>query len=173
MARWITDYICLDISKLRKWGYLTAAPDTAFKTGLITYNITGFQLAICVRLSDEKIILNYSYGGAIRKYVVWLRFVPSNLPGKDGTGFYYFLCPGTGCQCRKLYLVNGEFVSRRAFRALYPQQAYSKTERACGYYLEQWLKIEQLESVGKWKKRHYRGNPTPYQRQLRKYYHRV
>lgn len=176
MDNWITNYICLDISKLREWGYLTLNPDEAFKTGVVSWKLANgetAQVAIGVNLSDEKVWLSYGYNGTKKKQFVWLRFVPSNLPGKSGTGYYYFICPATGCRCRKLYFVNGEFVSRRAFRPLYPQQAYSKKERACGYYLEQWLRIDQLESVGKWKKRHYRGNPTPYTKKLSKYYSRV
>ena len=41
----------------------------------------------------------------------------------------WFVCPVTGARCRILYLVEGQWISRRAFRGAYPSQRISARER--------------------------------------------
>jgi len=178
MAREITNYYCLDVSKLSKWGYLKPSPGTAYKSGVVTWTRDGevaAQIAISVRIdeTEQNVRVAYLYGGQKKIYHIELIYTPSNLPDHEGAGYYYFLCPATGKRCRKLYLVDGYFVSRRAFRPLYPDQLLSRSARASLYYFDQWQKIDELEGARKWRKTHYRGEPTPYSRKLTKLYHRV
>ena len=178
MAREITDYRCLNISKLKEWGYLENDPKTTFKTGVISwerYGETVAQITVSVRMgeAEQSVAVLYSYNGEKKAYVIQLDFAPSNLPNHSNTGYYYFVCPVTGERCRKLYLVGGVFMCRRAFRPLYAQQTMSKATRAQYAVIDSWMKIDDLEKAGKRRKLHYRGKPTPYQNKLSKYYSRV
>lgn len=178
MAREITDYRYLDISNLRRWGYLTPAQDTAFKSGVVSWERDGetiAQICISVRLCDyeQAVGVSYLYGGKPKQYKIELQFVPSNLPGKAETGYYYFVCPVSGVWCRKLYLVGGQFMSRRAFRPLYVQQTMSHKTRGLYSIIDTWKKIEEIEAGSRWRKNHYRGKPTPYCKKLSKYYRMV
>ena len=178
MAREITDYHCLDISKLRGWGYLTPDKDTAFKSGVLSWQRNGETIAkICISVrvcdTEQAVGVSYLYGGQPKQYKIVLRFVPSNLPGKENTGYYYFVCPVSGVLCRKLYLVGGQFMSRRAFRPLYVQQTMSHKTRVFYSLIDTWKKIEDLNNGSRWRKNHYRGKPTPYCKKLSKYYRMV
>lgn len=171
MTREIAMYHYLDISKLKRWGYLTPDKDTAFKSGVISWERDGETMAkicISVRLSDKEqyVAVSYLYGNTPKTYKIELQFVPSNLPGKAETGYYYFICPVSGDWCRKLYLVGGQFMSRRAFRPLYAQQTMSHKTR--GYYavIDTWLKIDDINAGSRWRKTHYRGKPTPYYKKI-------
>jgi hypothetical protein len=175
MAREIDDYRCLDISKLRGWGYLTPDPNTAFKQGVITWERQGetvAQITIGARMADASpsVAVLYMYRGEKKAYKIQLDFTPSNLPNHAGTGYYYFVCPVTGYRCRKLYLVNGVFMSRRAFRPLYPVQAMSRKARGGYRVIDKWLRIDDEERASRYRKTHYRGNPTPYTLRMERLY---
>lgn len=42
---------------------------------------------------------------------------------------WYFLCPSNGNRCRKLYFVNGQFLSQNAFKGMYEIQTKSRNVR--------------------------------------------
>ena len=176
MAREIDDYRCLDISKLKKWGYLTPDPNTAFKQGVITWERMGetvaqISIGVCMSSASPSIAVIYTYNGTPKRYKIQLQYIPSNLPDRANTGYYYFVCPVTGYLCRKLYLVNGVFMSRRAFRPLYWAQTMSRKQRAFNSLME-WDALLLVSLMEKelgdpyHRKETYRGKPTPYGRRV-------
>lgn len=177
MATQIDDYRCLDISKLKKWGYLTPDPNTDIKTGVLSWERMGETIAeitIGARMAGASpaIVLIYSYNGKPKIYKIKLQFVPSNLPNRGNTGYYYFVCPLTGEYCRKLYLYKGTFVSRKAFRPLYWNQAMSHKQRKFESPLD-WLLLPSLmeKEMGSsaHRKTTYRGKLTPYGRKAERW----
>ncbi len=86
-------------------------------------------------------------------------FIPSNLEiGK----IHYFKCPVTKKRCRKLYLVNGYFLHRNAFKGLYKKQTESKSWRKMSKNLENYYGIDTLyeQIYSKHFRTHYGGKPT-------------
>lgn len=79
----------------------------------------------------------------------------------QGANLYYFLCP-YGYKSFKLFYINGEWRSRRSFKAYYAQQMKSKRDRALEYFSQ----AKPYEIHGKL---HYRGKPTPYAKRLQRY----
>lgn len=79
-----------------------------------------------------------------------------------GTYVYYFLCP-YGYKSFKLFYINGEWRSRRSFKAYYAQQMKSKKWRELDY-----LSVPPPFDNGK-RKEYYRGELTPYGKRLRRY----
>lgn len=130
------------------------------------------QITIVARMGDAhpSIAVFYSYYGESKAYKIQLDFTPSNLPDHADTGYYYFICPVTGNRCRKLYLVNGQFMSRKAFRPLYPIQTMSRQSRAGYRVIDKWLRIDDEERASRYRKTHYRGNPTPYTLRMERLY---
>lgn len=113
----------------------------------------------------------YTYNGTPKEYTVTLRWKPSNLNPKQG--YYYFVCPVTGLSCRKLYLVEGRFVSRRAFSAMYTTQTRNRTERSpLLRTLDYLTQAEEMENQ-RYRKPYYRGNLTPYGRKLERLYKQI
>ena len=84
----------------------------------------------------------------------------SNLPSLNGSVVYYFVCPRTGHKSRILYKVGSYFWSRRAFKAVYPQQMESRHSRAISYREEPYRKHG---------KEYYRGKLTPYGKRCIRY----
>ncbi|NJB86156.1 hypothetical protein GGR26_001924 [Lewinella marina] len=65
---------------------------------------------------------------------------PSNL-GKDRGKVWYFICPKTGNQCRKLYMIGRHFYSQKAFSsAMYASQTESKMMRLAKPAPQPWPK---------------------------------
>lgn len=157
----LDEVLQLDLSKLRKWGYLKP---NQFRTGTVTWSRNGHEtssMSINVwTFSNPYIELNYKFNGKSRKYKVNLVAVSSNL----GVGeILYCLCPQTKKRCRKLYLVNGYFLHREAFNGcMYECQTRSKTwrewEKAFGSDFEIERNYEQIYQ--KHFKKYYAGKPT-------------
>lgn len=86
--------------------------------------------------------------------------VPSNL----GKGLiWYFLCPNTYKQRRKLYQIQGYFLHREAFKSCYyEKQIQSKYARSLEKNLGAWLKSNKLysELYSKHFRSQYNGKPT-------------
>lgn len=133
------DFLQLNTSDLKKWGYFNK--DEVNK-GIISWckrdeitasiNIESF--------SDQFVKLNYLHKEREVSLRVFLTHLPSNL-GKGSV--YYFLCPKTNKKCRKLYLINGEFVHREAFKGiLYESQTYSKKMRIFKNEFEDYYKLD-------------------------------
>ncbi len=110
--------------------------------------------------NDTYIIFDYKCNGKPTRYRVNLISKVANL-GKGK--IWFFVCPHTGKLCRKLYLHDGYFLHRTAFKSLmYEKQLESKKNRAL-------LKIFEachvpdtvyLEFHKKYFKTHYKGKPT-------------
>jgi|JFJP01.2.fsa_nt_gi hypothetical protein len=155
----------LTISDLKRLGYLNK---NQIAGGGISWNQGGQKTgSISIQVNTLKpqpyIEFDYQANGTPIKYRVNLTSKPSNLV--DGY-FYLFVCPITGKQCRKLYLVDGYFYSRWAFRGcMYEKQTHSHKTR-------QMLKAFELLTISdKLNAKHFRqsysGQPT------KKYLHLV
>ena len=126
MIATIEDYIRLTVKDCKRLGYFVPQAETS---GVVRWT-QGGNVVASVRFSTNLkgavpfAVLNYTYKGEPVHTELTLRFHPSNLKGE--TGYYYFVCPVTGLSCRNLYLVEGRFVSRTAFRPLYRKQAETK-----------------------------------------------
>jgi len=155
----------LTISDLKRLGYLN---QNQIAGGGISWNQGGEKTgSISIQVNTlnpiSYIEFDYQANGTPIKYRVNLTSKPSNLV--DGY-FYLFVCPITGKQCRKLYLVDGYFYSRWAFRGcMYEKQTHSHKTR-------QMLKAFELLTISdKLNAKHFRqsysGQPT------KKYLHLV
>lgn len=152
----------VSITKLKEWGYLKP---NQWLNGTITWSRNGSKYAsigISVNTFADKPYIEFDYkcNDEPIKYKVFLVSLHSNI-GKGR--IWYFLCPNTGKQCRKLYMVNTYFLHRSAFpNAMYEKQTYSKSSRQ---QFQLWSRLfdddkiyEQLYS--KYFKKTYRGHPT-------------
>ena len=152
----------ISISKLKEWKYL--CPEQ-IKSGTITWSRNGNQtssISIKVNTQSEQpyIELDYKYRDEPRNYKVRLVSTSSNL----GKGFiWYFLCPQTSKRCRILYLINGYFLHREAFKGcMYETQTQSKKHRQLDKTLGAYLRTDDLYSLlyQKYFKKTYAGKPT-------------
>lgn len=171
MAIIYDDLLTLDLATCRRLGFLT--PGT-WATGTVNWSRGGYRTA-AVRLTTDTrngadcVQLQYNISGEPHETNLTLRWHPSNL--KPNTGYYYFVCPATGRSCRKLYLYGGQFVSRYAFRALYPQQAESHSKS--NYFLgspKLWAAYDRFNKLTSRPHRRetHRGRLTPWGRQVYK-----
>lgn len=164
----IDEYKSLNISTLKRAGFLEPVPDGKARAGVVTVSdywghTAQIQVAAKVTGKENVIAVAYTHGGELMAYKIELQFTPSNLPTHGNTGYYYFICPATAERCRKLYLVNGTFVSRKAFKALYFWQSLShatRTLQTAGAMLPDLIRHE----IGSpyHRKKTYRGKLTPY-----------
>lgn len=155
-----------EIAFLKNHGYLK--PES-WKSGTVTWSrgegsdkrVTGsIGIRVCLMEGESYLELDYRVAEKPVKYKVPLITKPSNI-GK-GT-VWFFRCPHTGKLCRKLYLIDGYFLHRTAFKgAMYEKQTYSASKRN---HWRQWDNLfcsdrvyEQIYS--KHFKKYYRGQPT-------------
>ena len=153
----------ISTSDLKKWGYLE--PNQT-KQGTITWKKNGsptgsISILVSTYIEAGFVILTYSYAGELkRQFKVNLIALPSNL----GKGLvWYFFCPNTRKRCRKLFMIDGYFLHREAFKGcMYESQTYSKKyrelDRTMGAYLRSDFYYEELHK--KHFKRNYAGKPT-------------
>lgn len=107
--------------------------------GWSTWSRNGRPIAnmwLEVRSNEDHGYLTVAYttlDGRKVKQIVNLTARNSNLGAGRGR-VWYFVCPGTGKLCRKLYFANGKFYGRMALRnAIYQSQAETKSiSRGCG-----------------------------------------
>jgi len=152
----------INISKLKEWGFLNLN-QIMYET--LWWGTNGERTASISVMGntvseDPFFEFKYTSKGKPRKYLVALDPMRSNL-GK-GT-IWYFLCPATNKRCRKLYLINGYFLHREAFKgAMYESQTYSKTYRSLHKALGAYFKLDSLCSqlYNKHFKKSYLGKPT-------------
>lgn len=171
MPRIIENLVRLTVRDLKRTGFLN--PRT-FKSGSLTWYRDGRPVASVSVQSDllgqiPCVVLSYRCDGVPVRDVFALRFQESNLKG--GTGYYYFVCPETGQACRNLYLVDGHFMSRPAFRPLYRKQARRRPAGVFGM-LAAACEYEDLVAA-KYRRYTYRGWLTPYGRKVEKKYKQV
>lgn len=148
----------LSISNLNKWGYLSP---NKFCIGVLNWSHQN-SISVLVNNCDEQpfIELKYKYGGEPRKYKVLLTSTSSNL--KKGK-IWYFICPQTKVRCRKLHLIGGYFLHRKAFKGcMYETQTESKKNRQLDKFCRSYFKSDDLfdELNKKNFKSTYAGKPT-------------
>jgi len=152
----------ISITKLKEWNYLK--PHQIIR-GTISWSINGKETAsISIQINTDAkqhyIILDYKYREKPINYKLFLKAQQSNL----GKGYYYyFVCPVTGKQARKLYLSGGYFLHRSAFKGcMYECQTQSKymrnLEKMYGAYFDYDKLYKQLYS--RYFKTIYAGKPT-------------
>lgn len=169
MATTIENYLRLTVRDCKRLGFLTPNGD---KRGVVSWTqgkdvIASISLRTNLAGTVPYAALNYSYKGNPVNTEITLRFHASNLNGE--TGYYYFVCPVTGLSCRNLYLVDGRFVSRLAFRPLYRKQAETRIPKSNGSLaaLRALTEYEELRTA-KYRRLTYRGKLTPYGRKVEK-----
>lgn len=172
MATTIEDYLKLDIADLVRLGFIrprsARGGDVTWKRG----TTTTAQIYVKVDTTAAPMCyLSYSYNGEPRQESIRLLFKRSNLAPGSERGYYYFVCPATGKCCRKLYAVGGRFISRSAFRPLYPLQALSRKQREEIAYYDGLYKLDELQQ-SRYRKEFYRGKPTRYRRKMERYIER-
>jgi len=152
----------INISKLKEWGYLN--PNQS-KKGSMIWSRNGNKIAsISIRVSilegDDYLQLKYNYNGQPKESKVRLVRKPNNL----GVGeMWFFRCPSTKKLCRKLYLIEGNFYHREAFKgSFYETQIWSKYARFLDSNYGAYFKSESLylEARKKHLKKTYAGKPT-------------
>lgn len=161
----------LRISKLKEWGYLK---DNQIQSGLIKWSVSNIVInSINVKINTiiegkYSVKLTYRYQNKNKEVIIQLVRKDSNL----GRGFMYlFLCPITNKPCRKLYLVNGVFGHREAFKGCYyasqiRSKKYREMENIYGHIFEEENSYENLYK--KHFKRYYAGKPTKRYKELLK-----
>lgn len=170
----IDDYLTLSIADLKRMGFLRA---DALVRGNIRFSVRGEERAAVGAATDTRGVpvfkLAYLCNGKPVDAVIYLRWKRSNLNPESNNGYYYFVCPRTGKLCRKLYIVNGEFMGRQAFNPIYKKQTYSHRRRNDVFfnYLDV---IDETDRITKarYRRETYRGKPTPWGRYVAKTYDR-
>lgn len=156
----------VSISFLSEHGYLKPGQ---WKTGTITWSrgegehkrVTGsISIEVNTDTQSPYLLLDYKTNDKPVKYPVQLISIPSNI-GKEVV--WYFLCPSTGKRCRTLYLVDGYFLHRKAFKGcFYEKQTLSHKNRKLHKYLEKAFGIDKVyeQIYSKYFKKHYAGELT-------------
>lgn len=126
-----------------RWGdaSITVSVDNVENTVTLDYRFNGIRICYDVRIVERRSNLGC---GAVR----------------------FFMCPTSHALCRKLYLVNGRFVSRRAAgRAMYLNQTKSRIWRnvADGWGSEDFIPYRRYGKVV------YKGRLTPYGKRIQRY----
>ncbi|WP_339715324.1 hypothetical protein [Cyclobacterium amurskyense] len=154
----------ISINNFKRWGFLKQNHTT---NTTLTWSRQGEQtgsanLFVSMVENSPYIIVKYTYQGEEREYKVKLFWKESNLnKGK----IWFFICPKTFKYCRKLYLVDGCFLSREAFKGLncmYEKQTYSKYGRSLDKTFRAYFGIDKAyEKINsKHFKKYYAGKPT-------------
>jgi len=148
----------LSIKKFREWGNLAPNKITNSTIEWTRNGVVNSSISIHIDTHNSKPFVEVSYTWQEQKikYSFRLVSVESNL-GKGSV--WYFECPRTYKLCRKLYLVEGYFYHRSAFRGcMYESQTYSKRFRKYVPYLSAMYSDE--HPYKKHFKKFYKGQPT-------------
>ena len=151
------------IADLKRLGYFV--PDGVV-SGVLTWGEGDNKSSIRVTMDNNRMVLSLNYVVNREKqmnYNVTVIERAANL-GKGVVRF--FLCPITHKPCRKLYLYDGAFISRRALSgAMYSSQTKSKWERAVhnGCLREDYVPYK------RYGKPYYRGKITPYGKRIQRH----
>lgn len=152
----------LQISKLKEWNYLK---DNQILKGSISWSSNGVETASISIIVNTKtpspyVELRYNYKGEPVSYTIQLSKQNSNL---NKGYYYYFICPKTHRQARKLYLFNGYFLHRSAIKdGMYSSQVRSKFYRYLDSNFKDFIQADKIydEIYKKHFKTHYAGKPT-------------
>lgn len=165
----IDRYLTLSVADCKRLGFLRP---NAICSGSIQWTRGGAVVASVgfgtLTTGVPVARFSYDYNGKPQTYDVALRWKRSNLNPESEHGYYYFVCPETGTLCRKLYLVGGRFVSRQAFRALYPVQTYSRKTRRETQAWRDFMAVDDLVYNQRFRREYYDGRITPYGRKVEK-----
>ncbi len=160
----VEDCITLNISDLKKWGYLE---NNRIVSGTISTSrggevIASWNISSTMQEQSGIVKLSYSTNGELITYPVELISMPTNI----GKGIrWYFICPSTGKRAMKLYkgYSSKYFQHREAYNMYYKSQLLSRIVR-------QWdkssfgigCKLDNLyeEFYKKYRKKYYKGKPT-------------
>jgi len=156
------DYRTINISLLKKWGYLKPGEWKSgninwfqgdIKTGWISFSVNMLNI-------NPYLELTYKYNGTPVNYSLQIVSIPSNI----GRGsIFYLVCPVTGKRCRKLYGIGERFLHRSAFRGCYyEKQTYSKRNRDLFRSFEMLNDTDKAYDMihSKHFKKYYAGKPT-------------
>lgn len=164
----IDNYLTLSITDCKRLGFLRPGVVTV---GRIEWkNDAGVIASVGFSTKTQGVpvaCFSYEHNGTPRAYDVALRWKRSNLSPGTEHGYYYFVCPATGALCRKLYFVNGQFVGRTAFKALYKEQTLSVKQRRLTRAWRDLLAVDDLINQ-QYRRETYRGRLTPYGRKVAK-----
>ena len=155
------DCLQISIANLKRMGYFV--PDGVM-SGVLTWGNTTSSIRVLVDNTNRIVLFDYIVNGERHmKYKVSIFEVEANI----GKGVVmYFDCPITHNLCRKLYLCDGVFVSRKAIRgAMYRCQAQSKFDRA----IPNGSGSDDFIPYKPYGKTHYRGKLTPYGKRIKRY----
>ena len=169
--QYVKDCLTFQINMLKERGNLS--PNVEVCNGGCEWSIRGNRIASIGYskdpLSDTEQVLtfDYSHEGKSVKYDVRLLAVPSNL----GKGVrWYFVCPATQKRCINLIKPHGSkyFLHREAFNLPYESQCQSKSYRELENRYGKEFLLERLYDLlySKYRKKHYRGKPTPLVRKI-------
>ena len=153
------DLKTIDISVIRKWGYLKPDTVNSFSIKWSRDGVKTASVGCLINMRELYFELDYMCNGVSSNYRVKLVAMPSNL----GKGYhYYFLCPVALKACRKLYLYNGRFVHRSIIDGYYFIQLVKPRDRGMIKMCRRQFQRERYldESFNKYYKRFYRGKPT-------------
>ncbi|WP_132051837.1 hypothetical protein [Pseudocnuella soli] len=132
----VENQLCLSTAILKKFKPLElegrkAKELTFYRVNPLTGNkeiTASLQVTFNSEFGNDYLKLDYVYGGQEISCIIHLQAIKSNL----GKGFvYFFICPQTGKNCRKLYLHEGHFKSRKGIGVLlYYQQTVPVKDRS-------------------------------------------
>lgn len=125
----VEDLNKINISDLKSKGFLSPGLHSGVVTWSNKIRDTNNTISIITNVDDDNgyIELSYLYKCSKINYKIYLEQIPSNLNKGE---IWYFVCPKTHKRCRKLYLKDGYFYHRTAFKDLfYRQQIQSKRYR--------------------------------------------
>lgn len=167
VERNIEDCISLSVTDCKRLGFFIPG---AIVRGSVVWSVNGTRIAeigFATKLTGVPVaVLAYNYNGIQKDVTLQLRYYHSNLHPDSEHGYYYFVCPVTGRCCRKLYLKDGEFISRHALNLPYKVQRQSKAQRTGPYAFLRYVdRLERL-TAQKYRRITYNGKPTPYGRML-------
>ena len=152
----------ISISDLNRWKYLVPKQRIS---GVISWSRNGEKTgSISLAVNNTAVCpfmeLDYKSNGTPINYKVYLASTPSNI-GKGVV--WYFICPRTRKRCRKLYLIDGYFYHRSAFKGcMYEKQTYSPKNRWLCRQFEKFYGSDKAfsEIYSKHFKKEYNGKPT-------------
>lgn len=151
----------INLADLKRWGYLKP---NQIHSGTLTWSRDGMQtgsISFYVNTSNGMHLhLSYKSNEESINYRIDIIEKPSNL-GKGNV--LYFLCPRTHKLCRKLYLVGGYFLHRKAFTGcMYESQTQCKKIRRWNNVLGAYFNSDKYynQLYKKHFKKTYAGKPT-------------
>ena len=122
------ELISISVYDLIKTGALGTHTETEWKISCQqpAEDIDKISILINTKHSQPFLVVSSISGGVNKNYKINLVPKPFNL----NTGnLWYFICPVTGIQCRKLFYYQGYFLHRKAINGIYRKQALASNIR--------------------------------------------